>query len=73
MAPRIFYNLLQVLFVIGFAPLVEGITSRLKENLQSKRGPNIFQPYRDLWKLLGKDEIISEQSSWVISPPSDSP
>jgi formate hydrogenlyase subunit 4 len=66
MALRILLNLLQVGFVIGFAPLVEGLTSRLKENLQSKRGPSVFQPYRDLWKLLHKDEIVSEHSSWIF-------
>jgi formate hydrogenlyase subunit 4 len=66
MAERILYNLLQVFVVIGFAPLVEGVTSRLKEILQSKRGPSIFQPYRDLWKLLHKDEIVSEESSWIF-------
>jgi formate hydrogenlyase subunit 4 len=63
---RILYNLLQVAVVIGFAPLIEGIVSRLKEILQSKRGPSIFQPYRDLWKLLHKDEIVSEETSWIF-------
>jgi formate hydrogenlyase subunit 4 len=63
---RILYNLLQVAVVIGFAPLVEGVVTRLKEILQSKRGPSIFQPYRDLWKLLHKDEIVSEETSWVF-------
>jgi len=66
MAGRILFNVLQVLFVVGFAPLVEGVTSRLKENLQSKRGPNVLQPYRDLWKLLHKDEVVSDQSSWIF-------
>jgi formate hydrogenlyase subunit 4 len=66
MAARILYNLVQVFFVIGFAPLVEGVTTRLKENLQSKRGPSIFQPYRDLWKLLHKDEIVSDYTSWIF-------
>ncbi len=66
MAERIAYNLLQVFVVIACAPLVEGVTNRLKEILQSKRGPNIFQPYRDLWKLLHKDEIVSDRSSWIF-------
>src|SRR6516165_7846804 len=66
MPERILYNLLQVGVVLAFAPLVEGITSRLKENLQSKRGPSIFQPYRDIWKLLHKDEIVSEYTSWIF-------
>jgi formate hydrogenlyase subunit 4 len=63
---RILYNLLQVLVVMAFAPLVSGVTSRLKEMLQSKRGPSVFQPYRDLWKLFHKDEIVSEDSSWIF-------
>ena len=63
---RILYNVLQVAVVIAFAPLVEGVASRLKENLQSKRGPSIFQPYRDLWKLLHKDEIVSQEASWIF-------
>ena len=66
MLERIVYNLLQVFVVVAFAPLVEGVLSRLKENLQSKRGPSIYQPYRDIWKYLHKDEIVSEQSSWIF-------
>jgi formate hydrogenlyase subunit 4 len=66
MLERVVYNLLQVLIVVAFAPLVEGVTNRLKEMLQSKRGPSIIQPYRDIRKLLHKDEIVSEQSSWVF-------
>jgi hypothetical protein len=37
MIERIAYNILQVAVVLAFAPLVEGVTSRLKEILQSKR------------------------------------
>jgi formate hydrogenlyase subunit 4 len=66
MVARILYNVLQAVVVIAFAPLVEGVTTRLKENLQSKTGPSIFQPYRDLWKLLRKDEIVSNYSSWIF-------
>ena len=66
MSERIFFNLLQVLVVMAFAPLVSGVLSRLKEMVQSKRGPSIFQPYRDLWKLFHKDEIVSEDSSWIF-------
>jgi formate hydrogenlyase subunit 4 len=66
MSQRILFNLLQVLVVMGFAPLVGGVLNRLKEIVQSKRGPSLFQPYRDLWKLFHKDEIISEESSWIF-------
>lgn len=66
MLERILYNALQVAFVVGLAPLVEGVLQRLKEIVQSKRGPSILQPYRDIWKLLHKDEIVSEHSSWIF-------
>lgn len=63
MARTIAYNVIQLLFVIGFGPLYAGVLSRLKENVQSKRGPSIFQPYRDLWKLFHKDEVVSSETS----------
>ncbi len=66
MLNHILFNLIQVLVVMAFAPLASGVTTRLKEMIQSKRGPGIFQPYRDLWKLFHKDEIVSEDSSWIF-------
>ena len=66
MEDRILYNLLQVVVVVGLSPLVGGVLERLKEIVQSKRGPSIFQPYRDIWKLLHKDEIVSEESTWLF-------
>jgi formate hydrogenlyase subunit 4 len=66
MASRIVFNLLQVAVVMGLSPLVAGILTRLKEIVQSKRGPSVLQPYRDLWKLFHKDEVVSEESSWIF-------
>jgi formate hydrogenlyase subunit 4 len=66
MTVHILYNVLQVAVVMAFAPLLAGITNRLKEVIQSKHGPSVFQPYRDIWKLFHKDEVISDQSSWIF-------
>ena len=66
MADRILFNVIQLLTVLVFAPLASGVLSRLKEIVQSKRGPSIWQPYRDLWKLFHKDEVVSNQSSWIF-------
>jgi len=66
MTGRILYNLLQMVVVLVFAPLVAGLLAKLKEIVQSKRGPSLWQPYRDLWKLFHKDEVISEDSSWLF-------
>lgn len=67
MLDKILFNLIQVATVLIFSPLIKGIHSRLKENIQSKRGPSVFQPYRDIWKLFHKDQIISDQSSWIFT------
>ncbi len=66
MTQKIVWNIMQVLVVMGFSPLIKGIVDRLKERVQSKRGPSILQPYRDIWKLFHKDEVISEESSWIF-------
>ena len=66
MRQTIAYNIIQVLFVLGLAPLYSGVLSRFKEIIQSKRGPSIFQPYRDLWKLFHKDEVVSDQTTWIF-------
>jgi formate hydrogenlyase subunit 4 len=66
MTARILFNVLQVLVVLSLSPLTKGVLDFLKERVQSKRGPSIWQPYRDLWKLFHKDEVISEYSSWIF-------
>jgi formate hydrogenlyase subunit 4 len=66
MLHRIVPNVLQVLVVLLLSPLVAGVLNRLEEIVQSKRGPSIWQPYRDLWKLFHKDQVISDRSSWVF-------
>jgi len=66
MTQKIIYNLMQVLVVMFLSPLIKGILDRLKEQIQSKKGPSIFQPYRDIWKLFHKDEVVSEESSWIF-------
>jgi formate hydrogenlyase subunit 4 len=66
MTSRILFNLLQVIVVIGFSPLASGVLSRLKEIIQSKRGPSVVQPYRDLRKLFHKDQVVSQKASWIF-------
>jgi formate hydrogenlyase subunit 4 len=63
---RILFNVIQVATVLVFAPLVSGVVNRLKEVVQSKRGPSVFQSYRDIWKLFHKDEVVSDQASWIF-------
>jgi formate hydrogenlyase subunit 4 len=41
------------------APLYEGVLRKLTAKIQSRQGPPLIQPYYDLLKLLGKDNIDS--------------
>ncbi|MGO4885534.1 MAG: respiratory chain complex I subunit 1 family protein [Bryobacteraceae bacterium] len=66
MIETITFNAFQILFVMAFAPLYAGVLSRLKEMVQSKRGPSIFQPYLDIWKLFHKDEVLSDETTWIF-------
>lgn len=58
-------NALQLAFVIVLAPLFSGIVGRWRENIQFKRGPSIWQPYRDLRKLFSKETVFSDSATWV--------
>src|ERR1035437_8229257 len=57
---------IQLLLVPALSPLGIGFIKKIKAKLQNRQGANIFQPYRDLWKLLHKDEIISTDASWIF-------
>jgi formate hydrogenlyase subunit 4 len=58
--------LAQVAIVAGAAPLLTGGVRSLKARLVGRAGPSPWQPYRDLWKLLGKETVVSETTSWVF-------
>lgn len=48
------------------SPLFIGIIRKIKAKFQNRIGASIFQPYKDLWKLFHKDEVVSEDASWVF-------
>lgn len=57
---------LQGLLTPVASPLCVGVIRKIKARLQNRRGASVFQPYRDVWKLFHKDEIISRDASWVF-------
>jgi formate hydrogenlyase subunit 4 len=59
-------QILQSAVVLFVAPLYAGVLTRAEAIVQSKRGPSVLQPYRDLAKLLRKGSAISEHASWVF-------
>jgi len=58
---------LQLLLLLLVAPLLSGIIKTLKARLQTRRGPNVLQSYRDIFKLLRKGMVIPETASWIFS------
>lgn len=64
--PSIIIWTIQLVLVPVLSPLFVGIIRKIKARFQNRVGASIFQPYNDLWKLLHKDEVISEDASWVF-------
>lgn len=58
--------IIQFLSVPILSPMLIGVVRKIKARLQNRKGASIFQPYRDLWKLFNKDEVISEDASWIF-------
>jgi len=63
---NIIFDILQPLFVPLLSPLVIGVIRKIKAKMQNRRGAGVLQPYRDLWKLFHKDEVISQDASWIF-------
>jgi len=64
-APQV-VQALQVLTILCGAPLVSGVIAHIEGRLQGRRGPRILQPYYDLIKLFRKENLVTEESSWVF-------
>jgi len=51
------------------SPLFEGLTRKLKAALQSRIGPPVYQPYLDLLKLLGKEDLRTSRGFFDAAGP----
>ena len=49
----------QIILVLLLAPLFEGVMRKLVALVHSRIGPPLHQPYLDLLKLLGKEELVT--------------
>lgn len=59
---RVVHGVTNVALVLVLAPLFEAILRKVTARVQSREGPPIWQPYFDLLKLLGKEDIESGTS-----------
>jgi formate hydrogenlyase subunit 4 len=55
--------LAQAFLLVAFSPLVTGFVQKLKARLQCRKGASVWQPYRDLAKLLRKGTVQSESAT----------
>ncbi|HPT87291.1 MAG TPA: NADH-quinone oxidoreductase subunit H [Bacillota bacterium] len=63
-------DILTVVATIILAPfiggLLTGIDRKITARMQSRSGPPIFQPFYDLFKLLGKERLIVNQTQMMF-------
>ncbi len=62
MMAGIISGFLNVALVLLLAPLCQGVMRKVTARIQSRQGPPLWQPYFDLLKLLGKEDIESGES-----------
>jgi formate hydrogenlyase subunit 4 len=63
---HIAYLIVQFIVMLFFAPLVNGIIKKIKALSQKRKGPPVLQLYYDIFKLLKKDTVVSDTSSWIF-------
>ena len=60
------YGILNMLFVLLVSPLFISLIKKVKAHAQKRKGPPILQTYRNLAKLLKKETVYSQNSSWIM-------
>lgn len=68
---NVLIGILQAIIVILIAPFFSGLARVIRAKITSRKGPDIWQDYRDLSKLLHRQEVVSKDASFVhrIMPP----
>ncbi|MGB9609581.1 MAG: respiratory chain complex I subunit 1 family protein [Bryobacteraceae bacterium] len=56
----------QTLLLLAGGPFISGLIRTAKARLQTRRGPSLLQPYRDLARLLRKGMVIPETASFIF-------
>ena len=67
MIERVWPVVAQTILVLFLSPAITGFSRTLKARLQTRRGPSVWQPYRDLYKLVRKGMVIPDTASWIFS------
>ncbi|MBU0581247.1 MAG: NADH-quinone oxidoreductase subunit H, partial [Candidatus Margulisbacteria bacterium] len=49
--------IINIIIFLLVAPLFEGVVRKITAKVQSRKGPPVIQPYYDIFKLLGKENL----------------
>ena len=57
--------LLQFFIILGISPFIAGLMQKTKSLIRGSIGPSVFQPYFNIVKLMKKEVVLSNQSSYI--------
>ena len=56
----------QMGLAVALAPALTGLVRKVKARLLRRRGASVWQPYRDLLRLVRKESVLAENASWLF-------
>ena len=59
-------GVLQAILLLLLAPLYSGFARVMRAKMHSRTGPPLMQNYRDIRKLMTRQEVVSEQAGWIF-------
>jgi hydrogenase-4 component C len=59
-------GVLQAVLLLLLAPLFSGFARVMRAKMHSRKGPPLMQNYRDITKLMTRQEVVSEQAGWIF-------
>lgn len=60
------FALIQAALLLLLTPLFTGISRQIRARMHTRRGPGIWQDYRDLFKLLKRQDVAPAQSGVIF-------
>ena len=59
-------GVVQALILLALAPLLTGFSRMIRSRMHSRRGPGLLQDYRDIFKLLKRQDVAPASSGLVF-------
>lgn len=59
-------GVLQALLLLLLAPLFSGFARLMRAKMHSRKGPPLMQNYRDITKLMTRQQVVSRQAGWIF-------